>query len=64
MMARIILEFFIGIKNEQNGDKKKTMRCNYILADDPLFLDHAIEGCAHTFCKGLVKQFKKESFDF
>lgn len=58
------LEFFIGIKNKKNGYATEKMRCNYILADDPMFLDHAIEGCTHTFCKGLIKEFKRESFDF
>jgi len=57
------LEFFIGLKDENNTAQQKKMRCNYSLGDDPKFLDHAIEGCTHTFCKGLMKEFEIESFD-
>lgn len=55
------LEFFIMIRSKKNGHEvMKKMRVKYNLANDPMFLAHAVEGHTYTFCKGLKSDMDKK----
>lgn len=55
------LEFFIATKNHKFGrEVVKRIRVKYKLSNDPMFLTNALEGCTHTFFKGVANEMDKD----